>query len=523
MDILIKREEKMKKENKRLSQKDINLFEGELVFAIVGRVGIKLQVVSDSLTDWLKEVNYNSVQITLSKLLDQINISAINDSQGGKTKDDNEYDRIKFYMDKGDELRKNAGNNAALSQLAINEIRKEREKETKDENKPNKKIAYILKSLKHPEEVSLLRRVYGDSFFLIGVYSSKTQCEKNLKRKIGEGMGSANYEDFAEKAKKLIDRDEKEKEEHGQRVSQTFHLSDVFITMEDGVEGSCSEQYKDDLRRFVELIFKNTFHTPTRDEYGMFFAYVAGLRSSALARQVGAAITTEKGEILSVGANDVPCFGGGLYWGKKNEEDHRDFGKGIDSNDQQVEEKEKEIIEALRKNEVIVKEESLKKILKNTSLEDITEFGRILHAEMDAITQAVRLGISIKGHVLYTTLFPCHNCTKHIVACGIERVVYIEPYPKSFAEEFHKDSISIEKKEKEKVFFQPFVGIGPRRYMDLFSMIGKKGFKIRRKEKDTGKVINWDKNNTEPRFSLDPNCYLDYEKYEVEAIIEIIS
>ncbi|MDN3612645.1 hypothetical protein QWZ16_23945 [Vibrio ostreicida] len=27
-------------------------------------------------------------------------------------------------------------------------------------------------------------------------------------------------------------------------------------------------------------------------------------------------------------------------------------------------------------------------------------------------------------------LFPCHNCAKHIVASGIKRVVYVEPYPK---------------------------------------------------------------------------------------------
>jgi deoxycytidylate deaminase len=71
---------------------------------------------------------------------------------------------------------------------------------------------------------------------------------------------------------------------------------------------------------------------------------------------------------------------------------------------------------------------------------NLTEFGRDVHAEMSAIVSAARRGTSTEGAYLYCTTFPCHNCAKHIIAAGIRQVVYVEPYAKSFAAEFHLDS-----------------------------------------------------------------------------------
>lgn len=76
---------------------------------------------------------------------------------------------------------------------------------------------------------------------------------------------------------------------------------------------------------------------------------------------------------------------------------------------------------------------------------NVIEFGRDAHAEMEAIL-AARAGISVKGRDLYSTTFPCHNCAKLIISAGINRVVYIEPYPKSLAIELHGDSISVGEK-----------------------------------------------------------------------------
>lgn len=76
---------------------------------------------------------------------------------------------------------------------------------------------------------------------------------------------------------------------------------------------------------------------------------------------------------------------------------------------------------------------------------------------------------------LYVTTYPCHNCARHIVAAGIKKVVYVEPYEKSLAMKLHDDSISDNADAKNKVCFLPFEGVSSRRY-EYFSkctVIGK--------------------------------------------------
>jgi len=48
---------------------------------------------------------------------------------------------------------------------------------------------------------------------------------------------------------------------------------------------------------------------------------------------------------------------------------------------------------------------------------------RTVHAEQNAICQAARLGISIKGATLYCRMTPCRTCAMLIINCGIVRVV----------------------------------------------------------------------------------------------------
>src|SRR5882724_4975159 len=92
---------------------------------------------------------------------------------------------------------------------------------------------------------------------------------------------------------------------------------------------------------------------------------------------------------------------------------------------------------------------------------------------MAAITDAARRGISIKNGVLYSTTFPCHLCARHIVSSGIQRVVYIEPYPKSLAEDLYSDSLTVDAEEPSdaKVAFEPFVGIAPTFYELAFRLL----------------------------------------------------
>ena len=53
---------------------------------------------------------------------------------------------------------------------------------------------------------------------------------------------------------------------------------------------------------------------------------------------------------------------------------------------------------------------------------------RTVHAEQNAISQAARHGISIRGATLYCTMEPCLTCAMLIIAVGIERVVAYKKY-----------------------------------------------------------------------------------------------
>ena len=57
--------------------------------------------------------------------------------------------------------------------------------------------------------------------------------------------------------------------------------------------------------------------------------------------------------------------------------------------------------------------------------------------------------------------------------------------------------------------FEPFVGIGPRRFVDLFSMNLGSGRKLKRKEQ--GLVKEWERSTAELRVPMIPLSYLEAE------------
>lgn len=488
----------------------------EMVFGLVGAVGTDFDYVMEILRAKFEEIGYRIEEIRLSVLIEK-HIEQLEKQESEfdfEIKKADECSRIDSLMKAGNKLCEYYTKSDAISVLAIREINERRKNTEASEGN----VVYILRSLKRSEEVFSLRQTYGTGFFLLGVYSSHEKRKESLAGHIARTRHKSSREDYYSEAETLILRDQKEPQKYGQEVSKTFHLADVFISIED------KAKVKKKIERFVELVFGNAFHTPTREEYAMFFAQAAALRSGALARQVGAAIATKNGEVLAVGTNDVPCSGGGLYWVESNN-DQRDHVLGEDSNTKHINILINGIIEDLEDNKLI-KNENKKNVgevlKKNNYLKNITEYGRIVHAEMDAITQAVRMGMIIKNAFLYTTLFPCHNCTKHILAAGIKKVIYIEPYPKSLARELHDDSISIEKEaNEEKVSFVPFEGVGPRRYLDLFSLVTTTGINMERKEKGTGKIKKWVPTKARPRLPMSPSSYLEEEKMRIKDLKKI--
>ncbi len=53
---------------------------------------------------------------------------------------------------------------------------------------------------------------------------------------------------------------------------------------------------------------------------------------------------------------------------------------------------------------------------------------RTIHAEENAILQAARVGVSLKGATIFTTASPCWKCFRGVVRAGINEVVYGELY-----------------------------------------------------------------------------------------------
>jgi deoxycytidylate deaminase len=372
-----------------------------------------------------------------------------------------------------------------------------------NESRPLKRHVHVIRSLKHPEEVERLRNVYGDGFFLLGVSSSiesRRYYLKNIKGVPEEAVDG------------LIVRDDKEAGDYGQRTRDVFKLADAFVTTDD------TDRLSEQLSRILDLLFSAPIVSPTADEYAMFMAYAASLRSADLSRQVGAVISNVYNDIVAIGANDVPRFGGGLYWPTTDEK--RDYVLGEDSNEMEKRRIILSIMKKIRPNS-LEDDESLitegKRILQETGIPNISEYGRAVHAEMEAIISAARNGISIRGSTLYSTTYPCHNCAKHIVAAGITRVKYIEPYPKSYATKLHKDSIEANgKSDPTKVQFEAFVGIGPRKFVDLFSMGLSSGRKIIRK--NDGRLASWSRGTAELRVPLIPISYLEAEKEVINEL-----
>lgn len=53
---------------------------------------------------------------------------------------------------------------------------------------------------------------------------------------------------------------------------------------------------------------------------------------------------------------------------------------------------------------------------------------RTIHAEMNALLQCAKFGISTNGAEIYVTHFPCLQCTKSILQAGIKKIHYLHDY-----------------------------------------------------------------------------------------------
>jgi dCMP deaminase len=51
-----------------------------------------------------------------------------------------------------------------------------------------------------------------------------------------------------------------------------------------------------------------------------------------------------------------------------------------------------------------------------------------IHAEQNTITDCAKRGVSSNDCIAYITHYPCYNCAKLMISCGICEINYIEDY-----------------------------------------------------------------------------------------------
>ena len=114
------------------------------------------------------------------------------------------------------------------------------------------------------------------------------------------------------------------------------------------------------------------------DQYFMGIALLSAMRSKDPHTRVGACIVDSDNKILSVGYNGMPCG--------CSDDDYPWDNAGDDPMD--------------------------------------TKYIYVCHAELNALLNYS--GLKLKGARIYTTLFPCNECTKALIQSGIREVIYRE-------------------------------------------------------------------------------------------------
>jgi len=234
---------------------------------------------------------------------------------------------------------------------------------------------YAIDSIRHPEEVRVLRSLRG--FYLFNIEADqKIRFERCVAR--AREAESTTFADFvADENRELASQNPA-----GQQLLATAELADVTIVNESSLE-NFHEQLKTEVLRRL-----STEVRPSWDEYFMEIARVASLRSNCMKRKVAAVIVRDN-RVISTGYNGTPrgvrnCNEGGCP----------------------------------RCNSLSPSGVGLGDCLCS-------------HAEENAIVQAAHHGMSLQNSTLYTTFSPCLICTKMILNSGIREVVYNALYPMS--------------------------------------------------------------------------------------------
>jgi cytidine deaminase len=486
----------------------------EAFMGLIAPIGIDLDAVMTALRRALKAVSYTVNEIRLTDIFREnphwypVNYTT-------------EEEKYQKYIEAGDNLCAESGRKDIMALYGVARLRK---KESRDEIEAlPEKVVHVFRQLKRVEEIHTMEEIFGRNSLYVSCYAPKKKRVDNLVKKMLKTERGTSRSKLESKALEIVAMDEDERDKpHGQRVIECYPLADFVL------DCTSYKSLNESAKRLINIFWGDPFISPTRDEYSSYMANAASYRSLDLSRQVGAAIFGDKCEIISVGCNEVPRAGGGTYW-TDGENDSRDYAIGYDSNQKVREDMSRDALVRLQRQgwfagdyaklppddlvEAAFYEDSTRVgPLARSMIKDVIEYGRMVHAEMNALADAARFRRSTIGATLYCTTMPCHMCTKLIIASGISRVVYIQPYGKSLIEELFDDSVAVdEHPDDERVIFDTLKGVTPNGF--------KRAFHKSRKRKNTdGSALMWDSANSSPIF---PSNFAYYVPLEIKAIDDL--
>ncbi len=274
----------------------------------------------------------------------------------------------------GNELRENGGESvlADLTAEKIKKISKDREE---------RKV--VVDSIRHPAEVERLRE--EKDFVLVGVTAP---VEERFKRAMSRGRNEDcdSLEGF-----KALEEKEESSDSEKQQLSRTFEMRDKTIKN----DGTLKELKKrinrklleeDNMSKNDDEEVKDDFERLPWDEYFFKIMEAVSMRASCDRGRMGAVLARDK-RLLTTGYVGAPA--------------------GLPDCDE-------------------VGHMFKKKIHNNG---DVSKHCvRTTHAELNAIIQAAKHGITTEEATLYCKMTPCLSCTKAIINAGIERVVCQKRY-----------------------------------------------------------------------------------------------
>lgn len=459
----------------------------EIIIGIAAPLGTDRKTFLDTLEMKLKERKYVVKKISITEEL--INFTEKNTAIS-----------FKYFvkMEVCNELRKKYSNGFLMG-LVINKIRELR-------NDGEDKVVYIIDQIKNLDEYNILSHVYGLNFLQISLFSNEQSRFNNLRTifKQDSVQNLQNYKYvlneikfFNEEANReilelvknknkdittnfqkyilpdvthnLIKKDftemESEQESNGQQVSKLFHLSHYFFNLD-----NTQIQINKEIKKFLSLVEGNNKEYPTQDEFGMSLAFQVSVRSNfPNNRHIGAAIISPYGEVISVASIRAPCSSSNttLHDQSQIQDGYKIYKDKIEKWKNFL--KSEDLTNNLKPEEL----NTLKDI--STFFKESLDFHPCTHAEIAAIIDAAKLGISVRDASLYTTTFPCHLCAKEIINAGFSKVIYLEAYPKSKNKELYPKLIDFDPTYSSSLLpFSFYSGVGPKRFMYVYSTKNKK-------------------------------------------------